>query len=367
MKYVHDLASITLDRMQQQFLFEIAQPYITKGTWPTWDYVQEVHVRRDQDAEAILASLPYTGGYGVGSAFYAFTTRIGRLQPDETIGLTVAAALPLSELLPLLAEPFLQVLHHIIDIQSSVVPQPGALTQAVLTSQELAAALPGLSPSFVDQLPGLLDQEPGTRGVGNAGAVRGPDGWRRGVTSTVYKFKKATDLGEYVTTTCALVRKWHSEQIGPTEPFRENPTTPALAEEPDPMPYIGQGILEELQAAGADSPWKVDRLLGLLGELNSNHADRHPHACLALIRAVMDHVPSIFGQKSYAGIASSVRMGETDKKYLIALANYRFPGNDVMHRQASKATSRIDMSDVPPPSHVKALLDQVLAALKTRP
>lgn len=367
MKYVHDLASVSLDRTQEQFLFEIAQPYITKGAWPTWDYVQEVHVRRDQDADAILASLPYTGGYGVGSASYAFTNRIGRLQPAETISLTVAAALPLNELLPLLAEPFLRVLHHMIDIQSSVVPEPGAFTQAVLTSRQLAAALPGLSPSFIDQLPELLDREPGTRGVGNAGAGRGPEGWRRGVTSTVYMFKKATGLGEYVATTCALVRKWHREQVGPTEPFRENPTIPALAEEPDPMPYIGQDILEELQDAGADSQWKVDRLLGLLGELNSNHADRHPYACLALIRAVMDHVPSIFGQKSYAGITSSVRMGETDKKYLTALAGYRFPGDDVMHRQASKSPTRIDMSDVPPPSHVKALLDQVLTALKTTP
>ncbi|MFF2573554.1 hypothetical protein [Streptomyces sp. NPDC058084] len=367
MQHVHDLETVSLDRAQEQFLFEIAQPYITKGTWPTWYYVQEIHARRGQDADAILASLPYTGGHGAGILSYGFTTRIGQLRPDETIGLTVAAALPLEELRPLVAEPFLRVLHHMIDVQSSIVPEPGGITQAILTDRNLAAALPGLSQSFIDRLPDLLDREPGTRSVGAAGAGRGPEGWRRGVTSTVYQFRNAKDLDGYVATTCALVRKWHNEQIGTPAPLVGSQAIPAPTEEPQPAPYINQDILDELEAAGAKSQWKVDKLLDLLGELNSNHADHHPYACLALIRAVMDHVPSIFGQKGYAGIISSVKMGDTDKKYLTALAGYRFPGDDVMHRQASKTPTRIDMTDVPPALYVKALLNQVLIALKTTP
>ncbi|MET7636784.1 hypothetical protein ACWCW2_41550 [Streptomyces sp. NPDC001773] len=235
-------------------------------------------------------------------------------------------------------------------------------------SRDLTTAVRGLRDDFVARLPDLLDCEPATRAVGAAGASRRGQEWSRGITRTVLAFQKATDLRTYVSTTCKLVLKWEQENLAylgirPAE-FPMTPSIPAPAEEPVPDAYIGQGLLDELEEAHGNSRWKVDKLLDLLTELNSNYAARNPYSCLALIRAVMDHVPSVFGQKGFAGIVSSVKMGPTDTKYLKGLASYRSPGDDVMHRQASNIATRIDMTDVPPAPYVKALLNQVLIALK---
>ncbi|MFJ4007765.1 hypothetical protein ACIPWL_30535 [Streptomyces sp. NPDC090023] len=60
-------------------------------------------------------------------------------------------------------------------------------------------------------------------------------------------------------------------------------------------------------------------------------------------------------------------MIRTDKRCLETLSGYRNPGNDVMHRQASKTSSHIDMGDVPPALYVKVLLGEVLKALQSGP
>ncbi|QPP05200.1 hypothetical protein G4Z16_01025 [Streptomyces bathyalis] len=366
--YTHDLGSADLDESQKRFLFTIAQPYLQTGEWPTWDYVCAVHERRGQDAVALLDSLPLSGGTEVGSVFYGFTTRTGRLQADEKIALTIAAAVPLGELRSTLAEPFLRVLHHMIELQGSISLEPGKVTQARLVSQELTSAIPGLRRDYVASLPDLLDREPATRAVGAAGASRDEKGWSRGITRTVLAFRTAMDLHSYVSTTCQLVLKWEQDNLvrpgaGPTR-SASVAGVPVPTSEPEPGAYISQGLQDELEEVGAGSPWKVDKLLDLLAELNSNYAARHPYACLALIRAIMDHVPAVFGEKGFAGVISSVKMGTTDTNYLRALARYRFPGDDVMHRQASNVATRIDMTDVPPPLYVKALLNQVILALR---
>ncbi len=375
-----DLGFANLDPSQTRFLFTIAQPYLHTGQWPTWDYVHAVHQRRGEDADVLLDSLPYSGNTGTGSFFYGFTTRAGRLQPDEKIGLTVAAALPVHELQSIIAEPFLRVLHHMIDLQTSIPLEPGRVTQARLDSRELTTALPGLRADFVARLPDLLDREPSTRAVGAAGASRNEQGWSRGITRTVLDFR-ATDLRTYVSSACALVLKWEQQHVATfgirsSVPFTppsaapepvQSAATVISAEQTEADAYIAQPLLDELQEAGEKSRWKVDKLLDLLGELNSNYASRHPYSCLALIRAVMDHVPSLFKQPKFIGVVSSVKMSETDSRYLKALAGYRFPGDDVMHRQASNIPTRIDMTDVPPALYIKALLNQVLIALRNDP
>ncbi|MEV7238896.1 hypothetical protein AB0N06_34805 [Streptomyces sp. NPDC051020] len=360
---------VELTPTQTQFLFTIAQPYIQTGSWPTWDYVQQIHDRRGEDADELLAGLPYVGAPWPGGARYGFTTRAGRLTPDETIGLTIAAGVPLPEFDAVVGEPFLRVLHHMIGLQSSLRPEPGKVSQARLDSQELAASVPGLRPGFVANLPSLLDTEPATRSIGSAGAGASGDTWWRGITRSVLGFRAAKDLKTYVSLTCDLVHKWDQEQrvviLGSVPSLQAAARTPEPEPAaPEPTQYISQRLIDELEEAGAKSPWKVDKLLDLIRELNNNHAAEQPYSCLALIRAIMDHVPSVFGQKAFAGIVSSVSMTRTDTKHLEALGRYRFPGDDVMHRQASNTASHIDMSDVPPASYIKVLLREVLKALQ---
>lgn len=362
----HDLGIVELNPTQKQFLLTIALPYIQTGAWPTWDYVQLIHDQRGEDADELLAGLPYVGTPWPGGAFYGFTTRAGRLTPDDTIGLTIAAGLPLPEFNAVVSEPFLRVLHHMIGLQASIRPEPGSVNQARLDSQELTDAMPDLHPAFVAGLPSLLNTEPATRPIGSSGTSEA--GWWRSITRSVLAFRAAKDLKTYVSMTCDLVHRWDQENRGASSvPI---PTLPAATRIPDPVatsesaPYISQRLIDDLQEAGEKSPWKVDKLLDLIHELNNNHAAEQPYSCLALIRAIMDHVPPVFGQKGFAGIVSSVSMTATDTKYLKALGGYRFSGDDVMHRQASNITSHIDMRDVPPAAYVKILLNQVLKALR---
>ncbi|MET8615826.1 hypothetical protein [Streptomyces misionensis] len=362
----HDLALVELNRTQKQFLLTIALPYIQTGAWPTWDYVQVIHDQRGEDADEILAGLPYVGTPWPGGAFYGFTTRAGRLTPDDTIGLTIAAGLPLPEFDAVVAEPFLRVLHHMIGLQASIRPEPGSVNQARLDSQELTDAMPGLRPEFVADLPSLLTTEPATRAIGNSGTSEA--GWWRSITRSVLAFRAAKDLKTYVSMTCDLVHRWDQENRGASSaPIPALPAAPRIPDSvaaSEPSPYISQRLIDDLQEAGEKSPWKVDKLLDLIHELNNNHAAEQPYSCLALIRAIMDHVPPVFEQKGFAGIVSSVSMTTTDAKYLKALGGYRFSGDDVMHRQASRTASHIDMNDVPPAAYVKVLLNQVLTALR---
>ncbi|WP_129291827.1 hypothetical protein [Streptomyces lydicus] len=366
-----DLSTVQLDRTQQQLLRTIARPYFQTGRWPTWDYVLHVHEQcYPQDADELLANLPHVGRMWGGTAHYGFTSLVGKKpDPDDTVALTIAAALHLPELQHNFAGPFLRVLHHMAGLQDSVLPDPDEVTQAYLDSRELARAIPTLDQGFIDtRLADILDGEPVTQSP-EWGSPPTKQGWRRSITREVRRFRHAKDLSDYVSKTCELVRARNEQRAAHTERARTSRAPaagfPAQASRPESTPYISQQLIEELKEAGQESRWKVDKLLALLTELNANYAAGHPYSCIALIRAVIDHVPSVFGQKSFKAVISSVTMGRTDKAYLTALESCRLPGDDVMHRQAGTTASRIDMAIVPPASHVRALLDQTITALQT--
>jgi hypothetical protein len=84
----------------------------------------------------------------------------------------------------------------------------------------------------------------------------------------------------------------------------------------------------------------LDKLLGLLRELNSNVEAENPYACAALLRAVLDHVPPLFNLGSFDQVAASHPWSTTDKAYMKKLAEFRKTADDLMHRQNSPQRQR---------------------------
>ena len=114
--------------------------------------------------------------------------------------------------------------------------------------------------------------------------------------------------------------------------------------------YADESLIRELESKSDTTRWKLDKLTGLLRELNSNFADEHPYACHALLRAVLDHVPPIFQLPNFDQVANNHRWPtSTDRTYIANLNRFRTQGHDVLHRQISTNASLITMSDVPPP------------------
>jgi hypothetical protein len=68
--------------------------------------------------------------------------------------------------------------------------------------------------------------------------------------------------------------------------------------------YVDQRRLEELKAARSDK-WDLKRLIRMCEELNSSYEDGSYIACSMLVRSIVDHVPPIFGYKSFAEVASN--------------------------------------------------------------
>ena len=68
--------------------------------------------------------------------------------------------------------------------------------------------------------------------------------------------------------------------------------------------YVSPSRLAELRALKS-AEWDVNRLVRILEELNSAFASRNHMSVAMLVRAVTDHVPPVFGCKSFAEVANN--------------------------------------------------------------
>ncbi|OSR67156.1 hypothetical protein BV326_04435 [Pseudomonas syringae pv. actinidiae] len=68
-------------------------------------------------------------------------------------------------------------------------------------------------------------------------------------------------------------------------------------------PYVDPARMLELQRA--QSQWDFSKLIQLCGELNIAHEHDCHHAVGMLVRSIMDHVPPVFGFRSFNEVASN--------------------------------------------------------------
>jgi len=363
----------------RSIILTVAQHWASTGKWPIWQFVEDRLSERDEHdlrpelAAKALQNMPLCGGQH--GASYGYIRKVSRgpvFSDEDPVELTVAVGLVESDLEMVLGRPFLDVLHHMIQIYVQAPADPDKPKEVRLTSEGLAKAFPDLEPAFIARLPDILSGEPATWG-GSKGS--GADGsWWHDVPRRVLGYREVVTLRDYVETTIQELHRTRSlsdpgSQL-PAAPRGRNPLVPSAFAIPGPAsapaagPYIDAELVDELEKAGAQSTWDVKKLVAVLRELNSNVADAHPFASQALVRVVMDHIPPAFSQTGFAAVANGHTWGRTDGRYAKSLLNYRFTGDDVMHRQIRKTADRISMDDMPPRAWLNAILSELLDVLQ---
>ncbi|MFF5020139.1 hypothetical protein [Streptomyces sp. NPDC001165] len=348
-----------LTQDQRSLLDAIAHPWLDHGEWPLWANVQHYFDMRGQDADAIFHSLPRVGTQTPFGAGYGFTLPMrAPIDGKDRVRLTVAASLVVPQVRMVAGEPFVQALRHMIDLYTSRPMHFNQVPTIILRSGELKTALPNLKPWFVQVLPDMLSNEPA---INTGGSHTGDGNWEREVTRSVLQFRTVQSVEDYIEKTSQIVMA-AAAQYAPAVPVIEEPV-PA---EPDRAPYVDLALLKELEETAAKTTWKLHKLLDLCRELNDNYVASNPYACAALIRAVLDHVPPVFGQKGYASVASQhpFTMQKTDKEHAKKLLDFKSVADDVMHRPIGPSVPVIGMGDLPEPVRFNALLQEMLTVLR---
>jgi hypothetical protein len=374
---------------QTLLLQTMADPYVRTGEWPTWYFVRETLDRQELDADQLIASLPQRkiplsmGTYGL-----AWYPRTGFVQDEEKPALTVAAALHVPTLMAVMAHPFLNVLRKLVEIYRAVPLEPDKAARVTYTAKMIRQAVPSISDQFMARLPEILTHEPPTWG----GSKWAEDGeWIRDLGRNVSRYAGINDVKSYVARVTDLMPEAEPVAVGaeslPVAPsyrfsppiiVRQLPTSvtgfnsdPDEASAPDPQPsapvYVDESLIKELEDMQGSTEWDVTKLAQLLRELNSNFAAENPYSCLALLRAILDHVPPVFKAPNFDQAVSNHKWGQTDKStdrvYALKLRDARALGDDVLHRHIRKKPDLISMEDVPIRRYLNAILRHVIDAL----
>ncbi|RPE39714.1 hypothetical protein EDD90_2731 [Streptomyces sp. Ag109_O5-1] len=369
---VLDPAVLPADRRTQieNLLTVIAGPWLATGEWPVWSHVQDYFDRYREDADELLMSLPRVGNVQPFGHGYGYTVGVRfPVGEEDKVRLTVASSLILPEVRMMVGDPFVRVVRHMVKLHAGKRPSPNEVTYAQLRSDELAVAMPHLKPWFIKALPDLLSFEPG---IATAGRNFEPDGtWSLGITRTIRAFRDVDSVEEYIEITNRIVEEEvtkHAQRYIRTgkfgllgEEIEPEPAPPTT--EPERAPYIDAGLLADLEAAAANTPWKVHKLIALCQGLNDAYVTGNAYICNMAIRAILDHIPPVFGYSDFKHVAAQytfTNMKGTDKAHAQFLASFKPIGDDVMHRPIGPNVPVISMGDVPQPLRLSAILHEVL-------
>lgn len=106
--------------------------------------------------------------------------------------------------------------------------------------------------------------------------------------------------------------------------------------------------------------YNYKKLVSLLEELNYNYAHQNAYSCSLLIRTILDHIPPIFGFSDFSLVVQNGGWGETDKKYMKLLLDFKNHGDDSAHRQIGRTADLIEFSDILFPNPLNRLLQECL-------
>jgi hypothetical protein len=131
-----------------------------------------------------------------------------------------------------------------------------------------------------------------------------------------------------------------------------------------PVLYINRQIVDVIRAKDGQSAFNVTKLLKLIDELNDNYVRKNSYASHGLLRAILDHIPPIFGYTSFREVANNHAWGQTDKRYMRRLADFRDQADDALHRQISTKPDVLDFDDMLASVHVNRLLQECAELLQ---
>jgi hypothetical protein len=122
--------------------------------------------------------------------------------------------------------------------------------------------------------------------------------------------------------------------------------------------YVDADVVAKIEASALSAGFDHTKLVQLIRELNDNYSRGNAYAAHALLRAILDHVPPIFGCTDFRGVANNYQWSRTDKNYMRKLLDFKLQADDVLHRQISRRADLISLEDMPPRTWLNHLLQE---------
>ena len=131
-------------------------------------------------------------------------------------------------------------------------------------------------------------------------------------------------------------------------------------------PFIDEGRLQELRNfSSKQSKFDYSKLIRLCEELNSNYSNENYFATAMLTRAIMDHVPPIFGKNSFTEVANNYSGGESFKKIMKNLNDFQKNiSHGILHEQIRDRESLPNATQVNCSQALDKLLGEIARILK---
>lgn len=127
--------------------------------------------------------------------------------------------------------------------------------------------------------------------------------------------------------------------------------------------YIDKNTLLRLSRI-ENEDFDLSRLVSLCAELDDNYSLENYHSCAMLLRAILDHIPPIFGKKNFAEVCAQ-HGGKSFKDILKPLnETAKRIGDDYLHTQISKKVLAVTKTQVSFQANLDMLLNEVAAILE---
>lgn len=127
--------------------------------------------------------------------------------------------------------------------------------------------------------------------------------------------------------------------------------------------YINEEILKGFQSKSGE--FNFEKLITLIEELNFNYSSQKIYASCSLLRAIIDHIPPLLGQKNVDGIINNYSWGtekSSKRKAIKELETFRNIPDDVLHNQITNKPDVIDFSYLPNKFAINVLLQECLSS-----
>lgn len=131
-------------------------------------------------------------------------------------------------------------------------------------------------------------------------------------------------------------------------------------------PFINEDRLQELKdISSQQSKFNCLKLIKLCEELNSNYSNENYYASAMLTRAIMDHVPPIFGKNNFTEVANNYSGGVSFKKLMKNLNDFQKNISDgILHEHIGNTESLLHATDVNSSQAIGQLLGEIVKILK---
>ena len=188
-----------------------------------------------------------------------------------------------------------------------------------------------------------------------------PDGvWTFTMTRDARRFRRIQTIDDY-----RAVRAQWDEETRPSVSEVLPATVEAPSESAAPgTDYVSPQVVAAIEAEIATSAWCCDRLLQLIAELNAAYDQGWALSAHATLRAILDHVPPLFGYTDFTHVASNYGWPRTDKSYMKRLLDAKKQGDEALHQPISKRRgSQLSMDDLPNRRPINRLLEECVTLL----